>query len=154
MKIERTPYDLWANILCIAMLAVLFLGLALAWENIPDRIPLHYNAAGEIDRLGNKDRIWTLPVVAGFLYLIITLVERFPAVWNTGVRVTEENKARVYRILKDLLNTVKLVLVVVISCLTAYSAAARPLPGWFTPLFLVLMFGPVLYFIIKLYRAR
>ena len=35
---------------CFAVLAGLVLGLLIVWGRIPDQIPGHYNAAGEIDR--------------------------------------------------------------------------------------------------------
>ncbi len=38
----------------VTLLAVPFLTLAICWDRIPDRVPLHWNAAGEIDGWASK----------------------------------------------------------------------------------------------------
>ena len=57
---------------CLAVLAGMFLGLLIFWGRIPDQIPGHYNAAGEIDRWGSKLELLILPVVSVFVYLFIS----------------------------------------------------------------------------------
>lgn len=68
--------------------------------------------------------------------------------------MTEENKERVYRILKDLLGTVKLEMAGVFSFLTIYSVNGKNLPGFFLPVFLVVVFGSLIYHIIRLVKAK
>lgn len=46
--------------------------------------------------MGKKSEMLLLPVMAWLLYLLLTVIERFPKIWNTGVTVTEENRERVY----------------------------------------------------------
>ena len=57
----------------------------------------------------------------------MSVIERFPGLWNTGVAVTKENKHRIYRILKDMLKTVKLLVVIVFTYLLMSSTIASPL---------------------------
>jgi len=154
VQVPVSTYDKYINYACLAQLLGISLYLALAWGSIPDQIPGHYNAAGVVDRWGNKGELIILPVVAWFLYLMMLLVERVPGVWNTGVSVTAENKERVYRILKDLLVTIKLVTVMIFTSLTINSTLAQNLPVWWTPTVLALMFGPMAYFIVKLVKAK
>lgn len=56
-----------------------------------------------------------------------------------------ENKERVYRILKNMLNIVKLIMVVVFVYLTINSVKAISLTVWFLPVFLILVFGSILF---------
>lgn len=84
----------------------------------------------------------------------MTVIEKFPQIWNTGVQVTEQNKEQVYHILKNLLETVKLITVAVFSFITINSSLAIGLPMWFLPLFLVLMFGSITFFIVKLMKVK
>jgi uncharacterized membrane protein YhdT len=128
--------------------------LFLKWNSIPDRIPGHYNAMGEIDRMGSKEELLVLPVIGWLMYLGMTVIEKFPQIWNTGVTVTEENKERVYRVLKNMLSTLKLIVVAVFVYLTINSSQAISLPVWFLPVLLILMFGSILFFIIKLVREK
>lgn len=58
--------------LSLAVLAGMFLGPLLFWGWIPDRIPGHYNAAGEITRWGSKGELFLLPVVSVFMYAFMT----------------------------------------------------------------------------------
>ena len=82
------------------------------------------------------------------------VVERFPRLWNTGVAVTEENKERVYRVIRNLLSTIKLIIVTGLVFLAYNSTLSKNLPIWFTPVFLLLIFGSLVFFIVRLVRAK
>ena len=85
---------------------------------------------------------------------MITLIERFPQIWNTGVRVTEENRTQVYRLLKNLIAWVKMLVLLVFGSLTVLSSLSLNLPVWFLLVFLALLFGVVAYYIVRLTRLR
>ena len=154
MKIENTKadriLDIIGWILLIGTLAYLILG----WSSFPDQIPMHYNGAGEIDRWGGKGEIIIIEVVMWILYLGIGLVEKYPQIWNTGVEVTPQNKERVYRILKYMLKTLKTLTALIFAYLIVNSLQGTPLPGWFTPVTLILVFGDMAFWMVLLYRIR
>lgn len=58
-----------------------------------------------------------------------------------GETVTKENKEWVYRTIKNMLETEKLLIVIMFVLLTAYSALAINLPVWFLFVFMGGMFG-------------
>jgi hypothetical protein len=124
--------------------------LFLNWNSIPEKIPGHYNAMGKIDRMGSKKELLVLPIISWLMYLGMTALERFPQIWNTGVTVTEENKERVYRVLKNMLSTMKLIVVAVFVYLTINSSQAISLSVWFLPVFITLMFGSIYIFYYKI----
>lgn len=128
--------------------------LTITWDNIPDEIPGHYNAIGQIDKVTGKSSLIALSAVAWLMYIGMSLPEKYPQIWNTGVTITEENKNRVYRILKDMLKTIKLIVVAVFTYLTINSAIAIPLSAWFLPVFLILTFGSLIFFIGKLVKQK
>lgn len=154
MKIENTKadriLDIIGWILLIGTLAYLILG----WSSFPDQIPMHYNGAGEIDRWGGKGEIIVIEVVMWILYLGIGLVEKYPQIWNTGVEVTPQNKEKVYRILKHMLKTLKTLTALIFAYLIVNSLQGTPLPGWFTPVTLILVFGDMAFWMVLLYRIR
>ncbi len=154
MKLQRTKYDVIVNLICILLLVGILIYLGLNWSSIPDKIPGHYNALGVVDRWGNKGELFILPIISWILYSGITILERFPQVWNTGVEVTEENKERVYGVLKNMIGTVKLIMVVVFSFLTINTALAKELSLWFVPVFLIVMFGSIIFYIVKLVKVK
>ena len=154
IKIERNALDVLEAIVSLSCLVGVSLYLILAWSTIPAQIPAHYNAAGEVNRWGSRSELIILPIISWLIYGMITLIERFPQVWNTGVRVTEENRAVVYRLLKNMIACVKMITLSIFSCLTVLSSLARNLPMWFLLAFLVLLFGTIAYYIVKLTRLR
>jgi uncharacterized membrane protein len=59
----------------LVLLSLPFLYLGVIWNELPDRVPLHWNIKGEIDRYGSKSELWLLPVFTSLLiYVILTVV--------------------------------------------------------------------------------
>jgi len=60
-----------------AVLAGMFLLAAVTWPIAPDRIPLHWNVVGEVDRYGGKgEGLLALPLAALGIYLLMVLLPR------------------------------------------------------------------------------
>ena len=154
MKIKNSLADIIMEVLGLVMLIGTPLYLVIRWPSIPDKLPMHYNFAGEIDRWGGKGEILFLVVMVWILYLMISLVEHFPSVWNTGVQVTLENRMRVYRTLKYMVKTLKLAMTLVFTFLIFKTVAGTPLPGWFTVVYVILIIGDLAFWLIRLYRVR
>ncbi|BAL00505.1 hypothetical protein OBV_33060 [Oscillibacter valericigenes Sjm18-20] len=154
MELKRSRYNIAVNLICLLLLSGIIVCLLLTWKKIPDKIPGHYNAMGVVDRWGNKGELLILPIVGWILYFMMTMIERFPQAWNTGITVTEGNKERIYPIIGNMLGTMKLSLVSVFVFLTINSALAKELPAWFLPAVVILIFGSIVYFIAKLIKAR
>lgn len=154
MKTENTRadriLDLLGWILLIGTLAYLILG----WSSFPDQIPMHYNGVGEIDRWGGKGEIIFIEVMMWILYLGIGVVEKYPQIWNTGVEVTVKNKEKVYRTLKYMLKTLKFLTALIFAYLIVNSLQSAPLPGWFTPAVMILIFGDMAFWLIRLFRIK
>ncbi len=154
MKVKKNKYNIFVEIVCLILLIGVLIYLFLNWNSIPDKIPGHYNAMGEIDSIGSKGELLILPFIGWLMYLGLSVIENFPQIWNTGVTVTEENKERVYRILKNMISTIKLLMVAVFVYLTINTSQAISLSVWFLPVFLFLVFGSIIFFIIKLVRVK
>lgn len=93
-------------------------------------------------------------LICNWTFIGISVLERFPEVWNTGVKVTEENAYRVYSTLYDMIKTLKLMLVIIFSFLTINSIHMTNLPTIFLPIMLILIFGNLIYHLIKLHRVK
>lgn len=154
MKIKNSLADIIMEVLGLVMLIGTPLYLVIRWPSIPDKLPMHYNFAGEIDRWGGKGEVLFLVVMVWILYLMISLVEHFPSVWNTGVQVTLENRMRVYRTLKYMVKTLKLAMTLVFTFLIFNTVAGTPLPGWFSAVYVILIIGDLAFWLIRLYRVR
>ncbi|MDR1159852.1 MAG: DUF1648 domain-containing protein [Syntrophomonadaceae bacterium] len=154
MKVKNRKFDIVINIICLLLLLGITVYLAVNWNNIPGKVPGHYNAMGEIDRWGNKNELLIMTVIAWIIYFLMTILEGFPRIWNTGVAVTEENKERVYRILKSVLSATKLLVVATFAYLTIISSLFKELPSWFLPVFLFIILGSMIWLIVKLFKAK
>ena len=154
MKIERSILDTSINIVCLIQLVGIVVYLALAWNSLPEQIPGHFGIDGVVTRYDSRGALLLMPIFAWVLYGGVSLLERFPQVWNTGVIVTDENSEQVYKIIKNLLGVTKLIVVTAFAYITIMQSLAQSLAVWFMPAFLYLLFGSIIYFTYKLIRAR
>ena len=155
MEIKHNKLDTIAEVFCMILLIVTTLYTIYMYIQLPEKIPIHYNAAGVIDRYGNKLEIFILLIVTWVMYIGLSLVTRVPQFWNTGVSVTAENKDRVYRILKNMLKIIKMEIIVIFCYLIYNTTTLYDLPKWFDPVFLVLLFSTMLIsFIVLIKKAK
>lgn len=154
MKVKTTIADIVLESLTLFMLIGSAVYLFVIWSSVPDKLPMHYNFAGEIDRWGGKGELFILILFHWILYLVATGIEKVPQIWNTGVKVTEENQYRIYRTLKYMIKTLKLIIVFIFTFLILTTVAQRNLPGWFTLVSLVLVFGDLAFWGFWLYKGR
>ena len=155
MEIKHNKLDTIAEVFCMILLIVTTLYTIYMYIQLPEKIPIHYNAAGVIDRYGNKLEIFILLIVTWVMYIGLSLVTRVTQFWNTGVSVTAENKDRVYRILKNMLKIIKMEIIVIFCYLIYNTTTLYDLPKWFVPVFLVLLFSTMLIsFIVLIKKAK
>ncbi len=61
----------------IGLIVAMFAVAALRWGSVPDRIAVHWNAAGEVDGYGGRfEGLLLMPLVAVGLYLLLLLIPR------------------------------------------------------------------------------
>ncbi len=154
IKIKRNALDIIEMIVSLLCLVGVVVYLIDMWSRIPDQIPAHFNAAGEANRWGSKSELIVLPIISWVIYGFITLVERYPQIWNTGVTVTEENRARVYRILKNMIAVIKMLMLAVFASITVLSSLVLRLPIWYLGVFLLAVFGSIALFLVQLNKTR
>lgn len=154
MRIGKTIINRIINILCLLMLVGMTVYLIIRWKDIPNLIPSHYNIKGEVDSFGEKKSILICPIMNWIMYILITVLENFPQMWNTGVRVTEKNRQRVYTILGAMIGSIKLVMVFTFLYLTVCMAELISPAAWFTLAEMGLIFGIIIVSMVKLYKVR
>lgn len=149
---KKSKFSKAVNLLCLVILIGTILFLVVSWGNIPDRIPGHYNAAGEVDRVGGKGEIIMIPVMEIILYGLITLVEQFPQVWNTGVKPTKENEKWIYSATGNLIAAAKIVMVTELSYITIATVRMQSLGKWFLPVSLAAIAVPFVCYMVYILR--
>lgn len=58
----------------IAIILLPFIYLAFLWKELPNKVPMHWNIKGEIDRYGDKSELIIIPFLLPFLVYIIFLI--------------------------------------------------------------------------------
>ena len=58
----------------IAIVLLPFIYLAYLWNDLPNKVPLHWNIKGEIDRYGEKSELIIIPILLPLLIYFIFLV--------------------------------------------------------------------------------
>jgi len=142
----------------VAVLATWILLIAV-YTRLPDVIPVHYNGLGQADAFGKKSEIFTLPVIATIVFAGMTVLSRFPHVFNYPVIITENNVSFQYGNMARMLRCLKLSLVLVFGSLVLQTVRnaegnAEGLGVWFLPFVLAILIIPVLFFMIKSYMYR
>ncbi|MFJ7951055.1 DUF1648 domain-containing protein [Lysinibacillus sp. NPDC096418] len=112
------------------------------WGKIPDEVPGHFNAAGEVDRWGSKFELIILPFIGVFLWILMGLLEKAPHMHNYSARLNENNVEALYLNSRKILNEVKnccLILFAIISFQMVRIALgdAQSLGWWFLPLVII-----------------
>jgi uncharacterized membrane protein len=133
---------------------ILIVFLIIDWPNIPNKIASHYNALGTPDAWSSKESIVTMPVVNFGLYVLLTVISFFPKLWNIPVEITNENYLFIYKNMRSMLSFLKLIIVATFTYISICDATGRPLGGFFLILFLVLLFGVMIYYIRKISKSQ
>ena len=153
-KVKRTRLVRIVDWLCGALLIGITLWVVCHYAALPDRIPIHYNAGGAIDRYGNKSMIWVLMACMWAPVGILSAVECFPRFWNVPFKVTMENHSRMMTLTWHFISTTKLLVAslfayVVIMCMRGENQSA-----WFTPIMLTVLCANSLFWVVRLFLSR
>ena len=150
-----TLYQRVAGVLSPVILLVSIVIILILWRKLPEEIPTHYNAAGQIDGTGGRGTLLLMPLIGLAGDLLLALVSRMPQSWNTGVRVTVLNRARVYRLIRDLMADLRLSMALIFAGFGLYMASLpEHFSAWFTVGLSLLVLIPMLRYFIRLPHAR
>ncbi|MEO9966584.1 MAG: DUF1648 domain-containing protein [Reichenbachiella sp.] len=137
----------------IEIIGAVFIILMIGWplyffNELPDAIPRHFNAAGEPDRFSQKNTIWSMPALGLFSYISMFILNKFPHIFNYPKEITEENAERQYRIATKLIRTLNMLISAsffYISIRTIQTALNEQdgLGIFFLPIFLLTIFGTI-----------
>lgn len=158
LDLEKSALERMAD--GIAMLSVIAsMGyLVVKWSIIPDTVATHFNFRGEPDGWGNKWLI-VIPLIIGVVIWIgMHFLEKIPQSYNY-LWLTEENVHRQYKNAQLLVNSMKNIILVFFSFMTfesvRVSLGEKSLLGaWELPVFLIVLFGTMFYFVFRSYRLR
>lgn len=159
LKLELTTFDKTLEILGWTSILTIWVLTIINYTNLPDTIPIHYNGAGQADGFGGKTTILTLPLIATVLFIGLTILNKFPHVFNYPTNITQDNALRQYTNATRMIRYLKFSIVIIFGLIafkTIQNAngEADGLGIWFLPLTLGLIFIPMTLYIIKTLKTK
>jgi len=156
IKTELTLFDLIVEIAGFIALLAMWIVLMVTYSGLPDVIPVHYNRAGLANHFGEKSGIFVLPVIATAVFAGMTILGRFPHLFNYPVAITENNAFLQYRNAARMVRCLKFAIVLVFGYLVLHTVlyTSENLGIWFMPLSLAIIFIPVIYFMVTSFINR
>ena len=127
-------------------------------NRLPDRIPTHFDAAGNANGWGSPAALILLPIVAIGLYFAMSITALFPGVFHYPVRATRLNMPRLQEISLSMISWLKAELSVFFAVLQwAIVRAARSGQGslfaLLVPALLVVVFSTIGWHFFSMIRA-
>jgi uncharacterized membrane protein len=129
------------------------------YGGLPGIVPSHYNAHGEVDGNANKSTLFLLPAITTLLFVLMIILYRFPHMMNYPIKVTPENAKNLYRLSIDLVCYMAFALSATMFYLTYQTIRvaqgyAVGLGAWSVLFFLGLIFVPMVYVIIRMFKMK
>lgn len=154
---RATLYQRLVEFLAPAILLAVLAYVLIIWHRLPEKIPIHYNLAGEADGWGGRGHLLVMPLIGLVTDAVIAIAGRLPQSWNIGVRVNAFNRARVYRVVRDLMADVRLACALLFAGLSLLLGALSRRPpslGVTLGVTMVLLLAPILRYVLRIGRAR
>lgn len=128
--------------------------LMVIYNLLPEEVPVHYNAFGEVDRWGTKGELFVLPAVGAFIIIFLQLLEKFPQSHNYPERLNETNAKEFYLHSRKLMNQFKNISLIILASILVESIVVAQGWGngfgaWFLPLVALIGLTPIVIGIIK-----
>ena len=98
IKIDLTAVDYIVEIVSLLSILGAIALYVIYWIKAPDTVPIHYNIYGEADGYGSKSEMLILPICTVLFYVGLTILNKYPHIFNFPTAVTEENVLSLYKI--------------------------------------------------------
>lgn len=159
LNLELSPTDQVLEIIGWFALVALWWLTLMSYAQMPDTIPTHYSLAGEADGYGSKETILTLPLIGTILFVGMTILNRYPHIFNYPTEITAENALKQYTNVTRMIRYLKLTILLVFSLIVfktfqTATGQADGLGSWFYFALFGLLSIPSAFFVSKLLKSR
>jgi len=155
---SRSTFDWACEAFSLALLAGIFVYLAMLWPGVPDWIPTHFGFSGAPDRWGGRSQLWLIAGLALLVYAVLTAAGRYQVLLNLPFRVNRDSP-EVRRLLVRMTIVLKAVTLSVFAYLVwAIVNVAKGRIDGLSPVALPIVLAsalvPLILFLIPLWRLR
>jgi len=159
IKLTPTKFDKAVEVMCVVLLIAFWLLILFSFSSLPETIPIHYNGLGEVDGYGSRNSIFMLPIIGSFLFLLLTVINKHPELFNYNTTITPENAPKQYANATTMIRVLKFTVILVFFIIDYWTVKialgkSLGLGVWLLPLVLGLIFLPLVFFIIRSFRIK
>ena len=159
ISVESTSTRRFLELASIAGLAFAAFLLAANWGKLPRTIPSHFGLDGLPDAYSDKSSLFLLPGVALLVYLLLSIVGKYPHTFSYAWKITAENAYRQYQLAGTMLAALKAEIVwifdyIVLTEIKFALGRSRGLSPLFLPIMLIVIFGPICLYLYVSYKER
>jgi uncharacterized membrane protein len=157
LNIPKTFLEKLHDLICIFVLIVMFAYLFFVGSDMPEKVPIHFNAMGEADGWGSKWSLIILLLLGLVTYIGLSILGKYPHVYNYLREITERNAPFQYLNARMMVSWLKVEIVALMGYLEWTSiqlALGRGvvLGKWFLPISLMIIFGTILFFAVRSFK--
>lgn len=127
------------------------------WPGLPERVPVHFNGAGQPDSYGHKATLLILPLITVAMYFLMTIINKRPYTFNYPVKITEANAERQYTLARNMISGLNAALIVAFFYMAwrtgmLLQGEADGLGPMFLPIFLGITLAPIVIYMVLAFR--
>ena len=159
IRLQARGLDSALLLLSTAAALAVTLRIAIAWRDLPGIIPIHFDLQGRPDGFGSKGIILLMPAMAWLMNIMLTVVQRFPHIFNYAWPITRANAGAQYALAFRLMSWVRLMSTSVMAYLgwvmASSAEGAQPALGaWFLPASGIAVILALAAYLLRAYRNR
>jgi len=141
----------------LAILVLTWVYISLSYSELNSEIPVHFNASGEADRYGDKRSIFLLPLISTMLFIGLSVLNKYPHIFNYPTEITKENAKRQYRNATNLIRILNLIIgfifaYIIYETINTKTENSKTIGEWFLPTFIIIINIPTLYFLTRAFK--
>jgi len=162
IKIKMSLADIIVEAIIWALILGFWTYTIVIYGKLTERIPSHINEFGEATDYKQKFTLFLLPSISTILVIILSILNQKPHIFNYPFKITEANARNQYYLGVKLIRTLKLCITVEHILISLYSSQLTlgninglgKFSFLFTPFLMIIILGPIIYYIVQMYRYR
>lgn len=159
LEIPLTRFERLLEGLCVVGVITFFGLIAWKYPHLPASVPQNFGPNGQPDAWGDKSAILILCLIIIFLYAMLTMLSKYPHVFNYPFALNEHNIEDQYRLARTLIYTIKLEIISIFlftgwKMIQVSIGQADGLGIYFLPAFVGLLLCTIFVYIYQASKAR
>jgi uncharacterized membrane protein len=153
LKIKKEIIDYFLELGALIVLISTWGFTIYNFNKLPDIIATHFDLGGKPNGFGSKNTIWLLPIIITLVYILISVLNKYPHKFNYLTKITEQNAYKQYKLASRSLRIILFNITLLFAFITfkeidgAYTKSSA-FEWWFVPLLLCSSIIPTFYMII------